>query len=135
MVSNSTLGAVCVASGLHKHILLAARLTSSVTDYVTKLKAKRKEEYELAQLEKRSPGQYWQEIDPPKVRFRRRLLYIANSALGSVRCGGIRDRRNIRLGQFHASRGRGIFRVCPQTVLRQTHYLENRRAPSHQGPI
>lgn len=67
MVSNSALAAVCVSSGLYNHLLLASRLTSSVTDYMEKLQAKQTEEYELAQLEKRSPGQYWQEIEPPKV--------------------------------------------------------------------
>jgi endoribonuclease Dicer len=78
MVSNSALAAVCISSGLYNHLLLATRLTSSVTDYMEKLKVKQTEEYELARLEKRSPGQYWQEIEPPKVSRRRKCSHIAD---------------------------------------------------------
>ncbi|KAJ6509901.1 hypothetical protein C8R47DRAFT_1034846 [Mycena vitilis] len=79
MVSNSALAAVCVSSGLYKHMLLATRLTASVTDYVEKLRVKQAEEYQLAQLEKRSPGQYWQEIEPPKV-----LSDVVESVIGAI---------------------------------------------------
>ncbi|KAJ7667934.1 hypothetical protein DFH06DRAFT_1183971 [Mycena polygramma] len=79
MVSNSALAAVCVSSGLYKHLLLATRLTASVTDYVEKLRVKQAEEYQLAQLEKRSPGQYWQEMEPPKV-----LSDVVESVIGAI---------------------------------------------------
>ncbi|KAJ7937137.1 ribonuclease III [Mycena leptocephala] len=79
MVSNSALAAVCISSGLYNHLLLATRLTSSVTDYMEKLKIKQTEEYELARLEKRSPGQYWQEIEPPKV-----LSDVVESVIGAI---------------------------------------------------
>ncbi|KAJ6539259.1 hypothetical protein B0H19DRAFT_1314532 [Mycena capillaripes] len=79
MVSNSALAAVCVSSGLYNHLLLASRLTSSVTDYMEKLQVKQTEEYELARLEKRSPGQYWQEIEPPKV-----LSDVVESVIGAI---------------------------------------------------
>ncbi|KAJ7276292.1 hypothetical protein B0H12DRAFT_1227452 [Mycena haematopus] len=79
MVSNSALGAVCVSSGLHSHLLLAARLKGSVTDYIVKLKIKQAEEYEAARVEKRSPGQYWQEVDPPKV-----LSDVVESVIGAI---------------------------------------------------
>ncbi|KAJ7179238.1 hypothetical protein C8R46DRAFT_1073070 [Mycena filopes] len=67
MVSNSALAAVCISSGLHNHFLQATRLTGAVTDYMERLQVKQAEEYELARVEKRPPGQYWQEIEPPKV--------------------------------------------------------------------
>jgi len=67
MVSNSALAAVCISSGLHNHLLLANRLSTSVANYIAQLKVKQKEEYELARVEKRSPGQYWHEIEAPKV--------------------------------------------------------------------
>ncbi|KAJ6516002.1 hypothetical protein C8R45DRAFT_958371 [Mycena sanguinolenta] len=79
MVSNSALGAVCVSSGLHNHVLLATRLQGSVADYIVKLKIKRTEEYELARAEKRCPGQYWQEVDPPKV-----LSDVVESVIGAI---------------------------------------------------
>ncbi|KAF8211200.1 hypothetical protein K438DRAFT_1568952 [Mycena galopus ATCC 62051] len=79
MVSNSALGAICVSAGLHNHLLLATRLTGSVTDYIIKLKIKQTEEYESARLENRSPGQYWQEVDPPKV-----LSDVVESVIGAI---------------------------------------------------
>ncbi|KAJ7179907.1 hypothetical protein C8R43DRAFT_1084028 [Mycena crocata] len=79
MVSNSALAAVCVSSGLHKHLLLATRMSSAVADYIEKLTAKQKEEYEMARVEKRSPGQYWHEIEPPKV-----LSDVVESVIGAM---------------------------------------------------
>ncbi|KAK7061646.1 hypothetical protein R3P38DRAFT_2494335 [Favolaschia claudopus] len=79
MVSNSTLAAICVLSGLHQHILLASHFANSVSEYISRLKLKRSEEYELARLEERSPGQYWQETDPPKA-----LSDVVESVIGAV---------------------------------------------------
>ncbi|KAF7352866.1 hypothetical protein MVEN_01253600 [Mycena venus] len=86
MVSNSILAAICVASGLHKHLLVANQLASSVTDYIGKLETKQAEEYELARLEKRSPGQYWQEIEPPKASLSARtaLSDVVESVIGAI---------------------------------------------------
>lgn len=67
MVSNSALAAVCISSGLHNHLLLATRLSNSVADYIQRLQTKQTEEYEMARVEKRPPGQYWHEIEAPKV--------------------------------------------------------------------
>ncbi|KAJ7129775.1 hypothetical protein C8R44DRAFT_850822 [Mycena epipterygia] len=79
MVSNSALAAVCISSGLHNHLLLANRLSTSVANYIAQLKVKQKEEYELARVEKRSPGQYWHEIEAPKV-----LSDVVESVIGAI---------------------------------------------------
>jgi endoribonuclease Dicer len=68
MVSNCALAAVCVSSGLHAHILLESHsLANGIQSYVNQIKTRRDQEYALAREEGRSPGQYWLEIEPPKV--------------------------------------------------------------------
>jgi endoribonuclease Dicer len=68
MVSNSALAAVCVWSGLQEHLLFESyALANNMQLYVDELKMKQAQEYELATREGRSPGQYWLEIEPPKV--------------------------------------------------------------------
>ena len=68
MVSNSALAAVCVEAQLHEHIMFESlSLANSMDAYAIKIKAKQKEEYELAAQEGRSPGQYWLDVDAPKV--------------------------------------------------------------------
>ena len=69
MVSNSTLGAVCVWSGMHEHLLFdSAQLANSIEAYVRELKVQQDKEYELARVEGRAAGQYWISVEPPKVR-------------------------------------------------------------------
>ena len=69
MVSNSALAAVSVCSGLHEYLLFeSSQLEYGIRSYVSELKTKKEKEYELAKQEGRSPGQYWLEIEPPKVR-------------------------------------------------------------------
>ncbi|KAJ7499006.1 hypothetical protein FB451DRAFT_1203918 [Mycena latifolia] len=79
MVSNSALAAVCISSGLYKHLLLAARISHTVNEYIEQLTVKQTEEYELARAEKRSPGQYWHELEPPKV-----LSDVVESLIGAI---------------------------------------------------
>lgn len=68
MVSNSALAAVCVWSGLHDHLLFESyNLATSIREYGIALKFKQNQEYETAAKEGRPPGQYWLELDPPKV--------------------------------------------------------------------
>jgi endoribonuclease Dicer len=50
-------------------LLESYQLASSIQIYADKLKSKQTEEYKLAEKEGRLPGQYWLEIEPPKVRF------------------------------------------------------------------
>jgi endoribonuclease Dicer len=69
MVSNSALAAVSVSSGLHEYLLFeSSQLEYGIRSYVADIKDKKDKEYALAKQEGRSPGQYWLEIEPPKVR-------------------------------------------------------------------
>jgi endoribonuclease Dicer len=68
MVSNVTLAAVCVSAGLHEHLHYeSAALAASIRTYASELKSRQRIEHELAAREHRSPGQYWTEVEPPKV--------------------------------------------------------------------
>ena len=68
MVSNVTLAAVCVSAGLHKHLHYeSAALAASIRAYATELVNRQRTEIEQAAQEHRSPGQYWTEVEPPKV--------------------------------------------------------------------
>ncbi|KAG6857350.1 hypothetical protein H0H87_005653 [Tephrocybe sp. NHM501043] len=68
MVSNSALAAICVYSGLHEHFARKSHpLQTSIRDYVAKLEICREKEYQDAESEGRSPGQFWLEIAAPKV--------------------------------------------------------------------
>lgn len=68
MVSNSALAAVCVLSGLYRHLHYDSYpLGSSFETYIKRLEALRVQETESATREGRSPGQYWMDIEPPKV--------------------------------------------------------------------
>lgn len=79
MVSNSTLAAVCAWSGLHEHLLFESySLANSIRAYADELKTKQTEEYELAVRENRSPGQYWLEVEPPKVRAMQLPMIMTN---------------------------------------------------------
>lgn len=72
MVSNAALAAVSVWSGLHEFLLFeSSQLEESIKGYVNELKEKKQEEYAVAAQEERTPGQYWLEIEPPKVSSRR----------------------------------------------------------------
>lgn len=74
MVSNSVLAAICVWSGLHKHLHYESHvLANNIREYIKKLEAKQACEYEAAEQEGRAPGQYWLDIDPPKVSHLFRL--------------------------------------------------------------
>lgn len=71
MVSNSALAAVCVWSGLQEYLLFESPyLENSIRAYANELKEKQAKEYALAEAEGRSPGQYWLDIEPPKVSVR-----------------------------------------------------------------
>lgn len=68
MVSNSALAAVCVWSGLHEYLLFESpQLEHSIRAYCNELQICQQREYELAQEERRMPGQYWLDKEPPKV--------------------------------------------------------------------
>lgn len=68
MVSNSALAAVCVSSGLQEHLLFESyHLATSIRIYANQIKAKQEEEHKAAEAEGRPCGQYWLDIEPPKV--------------------------------------------------------------------
>lgn len=70
MVSNSTLGAICVLSGISKHLLFTSHgLSASIAEYEAKIKVKASDEYALAKQERRPPGQFWADTEPPKVEL------------------------------------------------------------------
>ena len=82
MVSNSALAAVCVWSGLHEHLLFESHtLSNNMQAYVDELRTRQAKECELAQRGG-IPGQYWLEVEPPKVSFnfaqRRRDVNMLN---------------------------------------------------------
>jgi endoribonuclease Dicer len=68
MVSNAALASLCISSGLQEHIVFESPiLAKNIQAYAVKLEAKKSEEYALAQQAGRSPGQYWLDVEPPKV--------------------------------------------------------------------
>lgn len=81
MVSNSTLAAVCVWSGLHEHLHYdSPELSAGIQAYINDLKERQDDEYKAAEQEGRDPGQYWQDIEPPKVSVEFSTgYYILNS--------------------------------------------------------
>ena len=77
MVSNSALAAVCIQAGLHEHLIFESfTLANNIQFYAENLKAKQAEEYQAAVNEDRMPGQYWLEVEPPKVRIWTIVLQI-----------------------------------------------------------
>jgi len=88
MVSNSALAAVCVWSGLQEYLLFeSSQLSSSIQNYANELKERQEKEYELAMEEGRSPGQYWLDMEPPKVRLVYHSLSI--DAVSPLNAGAI----------------------------------------------
>ncbi|KDQ29243.1 hypothetical protein PLEOSDRAFT_1064031 [Pleurotus ostreatus PC15] len=80
MVSNSALAAVCVWSGLHKHILLESHnLSATIDTYVNGLSALEATEREAAKSDGRPLGQYWLELEPPKA-----LSDVVESIIGAI---------------------------------------------------
>ncbi|KAL4075936.1 hypothetical protein J3A83DRAFT_4088626 [Scleroderma citrinum] len=80
MVSNSVLAAVCVSSGLYKHLHYDSYpLGSSFAAYVERLELRRLQEIESATRQERSPGQYWLDIEPPKA-----LSDLVESLIGAL---------------------------------------------------
>ncbi|KAL0949733.1 hypothetical protein HGRIS_009773 [Hohenbuehelia grisea] len=80
MVSNSTLAAVCVSSGLKEYLLFESHhLAQTINVYADQLRKKEADEYAAAQKEGRSPGQYWLELEPPKA-----LSDVVESIIGAI---------------------------------------------------
>ncbi|PSR73594.1 hypothetical protein PHLCEN_2v10513 [Hermanssonia centrifuga] len=80
MVSNATLATICVSMGLYKHAQHASLdLTNSIAAYMEQVRVLQDREYKLAAGENRQPGQFWLEIEPPKV-----LSDVVESIIGAI---------------------------------------------------
>ncbi|KAI0303226.1 hypothetical protein BC826DRAFT_984082 [Russula brevipes] len=80
MVSNQTLGAICIEAGLHEHLMFESfELANKIRAYAESLRQKRDAEYELAKKEDRPLGQYWIEMTPPKA-----LSDVVESVIGAI---------------------------------------------------
>ena len=76
MVSNSALAALCVHSGLSECLIYeSSHLKTEISSYKEKLNEARMKENEIAAQESRIMGQYWVDIEPPKVCLR--YLYFS----------------------------------------------------------
>lgn len=70
MVSNSALAAVCVLTGLHQHLLFeSTSLAHDVREYASLLQRAQAQEIALAGKEGRPVGQYWHNVESPKVKL------------------------------------------------------------------
>ncbi len=68
MVNNIALGALCIECGLDAFIIHdSSSLQKSINAYRTDARKAQKLEYDLAEAEGRMPGQYWVDLEPPKV--------------------------------------------------------------------
>ncbi|KAF5393919.1 hypothetical protein D9757_000107 [Collybiopsis confluens] len=80
MVSNATLAAACVWSGLHHHLRFeSTTLAHDIHEYASLLERAQAEEYGSAEREGRIIGQYWYNIESPKV-----LSDVVESILGAI---------------------------------------------------
>ena len=98
MVSNSVLAAISVHYGLHKFLMIESESVKKAIDkYVPELEENQREEYALAEKEGRMPGQYWLEVDPPKVCIVATICNPADLSLVDCRCRRVDPRSNLRL--------------------------------------
>ncbi|KAJ3766364.1 hypothetical protein FB446DRAFT_794179 [Lentinula raphanica] len=80
MVSNTTLAALCVLSGLHHHLLFGSdKLAHDIREYENLVIQAQNEEYAAAEKEGRPCGQFWHNIESPKV-----LGDLLESILGAL---------------------------------------------------
>jgi len=68
MVSNSALAAISVHYGLHQFLKIDSESVKKAIDqYVPEVEESQRAEYAAARDEGRPCGQYWLDIEPPKV--------------------------------------------------------------------
>ncbi|KAI0786396.1 hypothetical protein C8Q75DRAFT_271436 [Abortiporus biennis] len=80
MVTNPTLAVVSVTSGLYQCIQYnGSDIKQSIDDFVLKVQHARDEELKAVSQENREPGQYWTELDPPKI-----LSDVVESLFGAL---------------------------------------------------
>jgi hypothetical protein len=102
MVTNTALATICVETELYTYIIHdSPALQTSIDDYVRELKKAQNLEYQLAESEGRTPGQYWVDVEPPKAGEK----YLVNGfltehphvLLGVVRCRRVHLRSHPRI--------------------------------------
>lgn len=80
MVANSTLAAVCVYSGFHEYLIFESQtIANSITQYSEALRNAERADATRAKFEGSTPGQYWLDIEQPKV-----LSDVLESVMGAV---------------------------------------------------
>ncbi|OJA16985.1 hypothetical protein AZE42_00577 [Rhizopogon vesiculosus] len=80
MVSNSALATVCVRTGLHEYPLYESyTMGNNIRSYAEQLEARRQEESQRAVREGRPLGQYWLDLEPPKI-----LSDVVESIIGAL---------------------------------------------------
>ncbi|KAF9452469.1 ribonuclease III [Macrolepiota fuliginosa MF-IS2] len=79
MVSNSTLAAICVWSGLYKFINTTPQLAQIIRNYEKALASQQMAEHSQAEKEGRLMGEYWKDLDTPKA-----LSDVVESIIGAV---------------------------------------------------
>ena len=68
MVGNSPLAAICAESGLYRHLHQKShQIQQSINTYLTALQKAKQKEYAAADDDLRERGQYWFDVNPPKV--------------------------------------------------------------------
>ncbi|KIY46644.1 hypothetical protein FISHEDRAFT_47032 [Fistulina hepatica ATCC 64428] len=83
IVCNSALAALCVSSGLHKFVSYEqSGISDRIHGYIDALKVMQDKEYQLAERVQRPPGQYWLDIEPPKI-----LSDIVEALVGAIYIG------------------------------------------------
>ncbi|KAI0091960.1 hypothetical protein BDY19DRAFT_1027492 [Irpex rosettiformis] len=79
MVSNQTLAALCVLTSLHEAVQCGGDIGRAITAYGKRINGLKAQEYKSATTERRLPGQFWLEVEPPKI-----LSDIIESVLGAI---------------------------------------------------
>jgi endoribonuclease Dicer len=74
MVSNSVLAAISVHYGLHQFLKIESdSVKKAIDQYIPEVEEKQRAEYAAAREEERPCGQYWLDIEPPKVLIHQSL--------------------------------------------------------------
>ncbi|KAM6495963.1 Ribonuclease III domain containing protein [Amanita muscaria] len=79
MVSNSTLATIFVSAKLSNGLSYGPRDMTSLNSFANMIEILRNEEYKRAETEKRSPGQFWRTVEPPKM-----LVTLLKSIIGAL---------------------------------------------------
>ncbi|KAI0698923.1 hypothetical protein BC835DRAFT_1333420 [Cytidiella melzeri] len=79
MVSNQTLAALCVVTGLHEAAQCSGDIGRAITGYAKRINTLKDQEYKRARVAGQLPGQFWLEAEPPKI-----LSDIVEAILGAI---------------------------------------------------